>query len=174
MTPREVEEYKALRATIGQRGTARVWIFVAGAATWAAISVATASLLVTPLDTLLPLFVLAATFEAVFTLHVGVERIGRYLQVFHETPDERACWESIAMAFGTPARGVSADPLFVVSFAIAAILNFVPVAFASPVPAEIVGVGAFHLLFIVRLIGARRAAARQRAVDLARFKELKG
>jgi len=28
MTPRELEEYRALRHTIRERGTARVWIFV--------------------------------------------------------------------------------------------------------------------------------------------------
>ena len=30
MTPRELEEYRALRETIRERGTARVWIFVVG------------------------------------------------------------------------------------------------------------------------------------------------
>ena len=30
MTARELEEYRALRATIRERGTARVWIFVVG------------------------------------------------------------------------------------------------------------------------------------------------
>src|SRR3954465_15690792 len=43
MADRDVEEYKALRATIRQRGTARAWIFVAGLAAWAALTLATAS-----------------------------------------------------------------------------------------------------------------------------------
>ena len=37
-----------------------------------------------PLATLVPLLVLAAAFECVFALHVGIERVGRYLQVFYE------------------------------------------------------------------------------------------
>ena len=84
MTPREVEEYRALRATIRERGTARVWIFVAGLAAWAASAIATTALAAPPLATLLPLLVLAAGFEALVTVHIGVERIGRYVQVFLE------------------------------------------------------------------------------------------
>jgi len=44
---------------------------------------------------------------------------------------------------------------------------------ANPIAAEIVFVGGAHLLFILRVIVARAAAARQRTVDLARFQELK-
>jgi len=39
MTPRELEEYRTLRNTIRQRGTARVWMFLAGLAIWAALTV---------------------------------------------------------------------------------------------------------------------------------------
>ena len=84
MTARDQEEYRALRSTIRGRGTARVWIFVAGIAAWAAVLVATAALAAPPAGMLVPLLVLASTFEAVFALHIGVERIGRYIQVFYE------------------------------------------------------------------------------------------
>ena len=84
MTPRELEEYTALRETIRERGTARVWIFVAGLVAWAALVIATAALAALPVATLLPLLILAGTFEAVFSLHAGVERVGRYIQVFFE------------------------------------------------------------------------------------------
>ena len=84
MTGPEHDEYVALRATIRERGTARVCVFVGGIAAWVAATIATAALASTPVATLLPLLLLASTFEAVFALHVGVERIGRYLQVFHE------------------------------------------------------------------------------------------
>ena len=84
MTPRELEEYRTLRDTIRQRGTTRVWVFLAGLTAWAALTVATAALAALPVATLLPLLILAAAFEAVFSLHVGVERIGRYVQVFFE------------------------------------------------------------------------------------------
>ena len=58
------------------------------------------------------LLLLVATFEAVRTLHLGVERIGRYLQVFHEpeppAPGD-ARWEHVAMALGpgSPERPVT-------------------------------------------------------------------
>lgn len=171
MTPRELEEYKALRATIRERGTARVWVFIAGLAGWAALVVATTALTALPAAALLTLFFLAATFEAVFTLHVGVERIGRYLQVFHEAPEDRASWEAVAMAFGS-ARGAATDPLFIVCFSIATVLNFTPVLMAGPQAAEVIGIGAAHLALLARMLAARRAAGGQRAADLARFREM--
>lgn len=173
MTPREIEEYTELRSTIRERSTTRIWVFVAGTACWAALNVATAVLLSTPLDTLLPLLMLTATFEAVFAIHVGVERIGRYLQVFHEAPEERASWETVAMSFGAPAAGTATDPLFVVTFGVAAVLNFLPILLVAPQPVELFAIGALHALFIARLIRARAAAGRQRAGDLARFQQMK-
>jgi hypothetical protein len=168
---REEEEYRALRATIRQRGTARICIFVTGIVTWAALAVGTAAVTSAPVTTLLPLLVLAAAFEAVFSLHVGVERIGRYLQVFHET--EGAGWEQTAMTFGRPRGAAAPDPLFVVPFLIATLFNAAPVMIVQPVPVELVFVGGAHALFVLRIVVARASAARQRAVDLARFQEMK-
>ena len=169
MTAREQDEYSALRATIRERGTARVWVFVAGVAAWAAIAVATAALASTPLAGLLPLLVLAAAFEGVFALHVGVERVGRYLQAAY---DDR--WEQAAMAFGRPKGAVAADPLFIAIFALAALFNVMPALFTHPTTEELVFVGGGHALFLLRLTAARVAAARQRAIDLARFREILG
>ena len=64
MRERAQEEYRALRATIRERGTARVWVFIAGIVAWGAITVATATLAPTPLAVLLPSSS-RATFEAV-------------------------------------------------------------------------------------------------------------
>lgn len=171
MTARDDEEYRALRATIRQRGTARVCIFVAGIAAWAGLAVGTAAVTSAPVATLLPLLVLAAAFEAVFSLHVGVERIGRYLQVFHETADSG--WEHAAMTFGRPAGAAASDPLFVVLFLLATIFNAAPMAIARLVPVELVFVGGAHALFALRLVVARIVAGRQRAIDLARFHQIK-
>ena len=77
MTPREQEEYKALRSTIRERGTARPWMALCGFVAWAALLLATAALSAPPVASIVPLLVLAAAFECVFALHVGVERIGR-------------------------------------------------------------------------------------------------
>ena len=111
-----------------------------------------------------------ATFEAVFALHIGVERIGRYLQVFHE-PDARCRdWERTAMAFGRGVPGSAPIRCSSWVFALATLLNFVPVMLAGPVAIEVYESGA-HTGVPRRLAIARRAAARQRAVELARFVE---
>jgi hypothetical protein len=173
MTASGPDEYNALRATIRERGTARVCVFAAGIAVWAAIVIATAVLASTPLATLLPLLVLAAVFEAIYALHVGVERIGRYIQVFHETDASRG-WEHAAMAFGRPKGAASVDPLFVMVFLLAGLFNIAPALILQPATEELVFVGGAHVLFALRLIVARSAAARQRAIDLARFQQIKG
>jgi hypothetical protein len=167
MTDRAVEEYKVLRATISQRGSVRTCVFVLGLAIWCIVAVA-ATFVSIPLITILPLVLLAGTFEAVFALHVGVERVGRYLQVFH---DDR--WEQTAMAFGAPLAGTGSDPLFIVFFGLAAVCNFVPVLLVEPVRIELATIGGVHALFLVRLVVARRVAGRQRAADLERFRQIK-
>jgi hypothetical protein len=115
------------------------------------------------------LLILAAAFEAVFALHVGVERVGRYLQVFYEDQ-----WEHAAMGFGRPAGAVATDALFSVPFLIAALFNLGPAAVVNPVPVEWIFVGGAHALFALRVVVARFAASKQRAIDLERFRQLKG
>jgi hypothetical protein len=171
-TGRALEEYTALRATIRERGTIRVCVFAGGIVAWAALMVATATLASSPVATLLPLLVLGSIFEAVFALHVGVERVGRYLQVFHET-DDAAGWEQAAMAFGRPRGAAAVDGLFAIPFLLAAVFNVAPLLVADPTRAEVVFVGGAHALFVLRLAVARRAAAAQRPIDLERFLELK-
>ena len=167
MTPIEREEYRALRATIRSRGTMRPWVFLVGLTAWAGLAIGTAELVSIPLATLVPLLVLAAAFEAVFALHVRVERIGRYLQVFYAD-----AWERTAMAFGPPLAGTSADPLFALFFALATVFNFAPLLLAGPTTSELVFIGGTHALVLARIAFARRAASRQRPVDLARFQQL--
>ena len=167
MTGPEQEQYRALRDTIRERGTLRVWVFVAGVIAWAALTITTAALLSPPVVTLLPLLVLAATFEAVYALHVGVERVGRYLDVFFDDS-----WEAAAMAFGRPAGAAAIDPLFAVVFAIAALFNLTPLLIAQPTAPELIFVGGGHALFGVRLVFARLTASKQRAIDRERFREL--
>lgn len=171
MDQRGQEEYRALRATIRERGTARVWVFVAGIAAWAALTATIAALASPPVATLLPLLVLAAAFEGVFALHVGVERVGRYIQVKFE--EDGGGWEHASMAFGRPHGAAAADALFIVPFLLAACFNVAPALIAEPTGPELVFVGGAHALFVLRLIVARVAAARQRAIDLARFQELR-
>lgn len=168
MTPREPEEYTALRATIRERGTARVYVFAAGMAAWAGLTLTTLALTLSPVATLIPLLALAATFEAVLALHVGVERIGRYLLVFHDD-----AWERRAGAFGRPAGAIAVDPLFTAPFLVASVLTLVPVLATSPIVQELVVVFTALAVFIVRVLRARAAATRQREVDTARFLSMK-
>lgn len=167
MTSRDVEEYGALRATIRERGTARVWIFVVGLVGWAALTTGVAALSSTPLSVLLPLTILAAVFEAVLALHVGVERIGRYLQVAYEDR-----WEHAAMHFGRPRGAIALDALFTPIFLIAAVVNIAPVVILDPTRSELAFVGGAHVLFVLRLFVAKAATGRQRSIDLERFQQL--
>jgi hypothetical protein len=173
VTPRETEEYRALRATIGERGTTRVWLALLGLGAWGALTIAASSLTPWPVATLVPLLVLAAAFESVFAMHTGVERIGRYLQVFYEDDESVRAWEHQAMAYGGRFPGTGSDALFAAHFCTATFLNFIPVALANPVPVEYVIVGSMHLLVVGRILQARMQARRQRSVDLERFQQLK-
>jgi hypothetical protein len=171
MSDRAYAEYLELRATIRQRGTARLVLAPVIFVGWAGAAVATGSLNSTAISMLVPLLVLAAGFEALFALHINVERIGRYVQVFHE-PD--GGWEHVAMTFGQrfPATGAP-DPLFSRLFVFAVSANFIPVAlWADSIP-EIAVFAAFHLVLVNRIRVARGIAARQRGEDLERFTAIK-
>jgi len=167
MSTPQPDEYGALRATIRERGTARVWVLVVGLLVWAALAAATAALTSPPVAALIPLVALAATFEAVFSLHASVERIGRYLLVAYD--DE---WERVAAAFGRPSGAIAIDPLFTVLFLVAAVVNLEPLMVTQPTREELVFVGGAHALLALRVIVARAAAARQRKVDAERFRQI--
>lgn len=163
------EEYLVLRQTIRERGTARMVLVPLLFVGWAAIAVATTAWITLASGTLIPLLLLVAGFEAVFALHVSVERIGRYLQVFHEA---QGGWEHIAMRFGQRFPGAGPDPLFTRLFLLATAINVLPAALAG-LPIEVAVVAALHLGFVFRLRAAGSYAARQRAEDLDRFSQLR-
>jgi hypothetical protein len=163
-------EYQAMRATIVQRGTVRMVLAPATFVAWAGTAVATTAVITVAVSTLVPLMVLAAGFEAIYALHVNVERIGRYLQVFHE-PD--GGWECVTMEFGRRFPNAGTDPLFSRLFALAVSVNFLPVALGGELP-EMVVLALLHLLFINRIRSARSFASRQRTEDLERFRALLG
>ena len=167
MTLRETE-FQVLRDTIAWRGTMRQCLLPVTVIGWSL----TAGLLLAfdkgAAASLFSLGVLVSGFEAIHALHVGVERIGRYLQVFYENGGEGPLWESAAMRFGPGLPGAGIDPLFTSVFVGAAIIN----AAILPRPVDTVWDGvaiAAHVAFLVRAIRARRAAAQQRAVDLETF-----
>lgn len=168
------EEFIELRATIRERGSARIYVFVLSIAVWAGLTVAIALVGAAPVFTIVPLLVLWAGFEAVFQIHVGVERIGRYLQAYLEEAHASGVrWETTAMAFGRGFRAAGSDPLFVAVFAAAAFLNTLPALGEARVVLETATIAGAHVLFVARVLVARRAAAMQRDRDLERFRTLK-
>jgi len=159
------EEYRALRATIRERGTARMVLAPIVFVAWAATAIATTAVITVAVSTLVPLMVLAAGFEALFALHVNVERIGRYLQVFHEGDGG---WEHVAMRYGQRFPASGPDPLFSRLFILAVSLNFLPAALGGAIP-EIVVLVVIHLILVNRIRLARQFAASQRQEDFTKF-----
>ena len=162
-------EYAAMRATIRERGTARLVLVPIIFIAWAATSVATAAVIAVALSTLVPLMVLAAGFEGIYALYTNVERIGRYVQVFHE---REGGWEHVTMEFGRHYPGGGPDPLFGRLFAIAVSINYIPAALGGT-PVELALLAIAHLAVIFRMRVARVAAAGQRAADLQKFEALR-
>jgi hypothetical protein len=127
-----------------------------------------------PVASLFSLAVLVGGFEAIHALHVGVERIGRYVQVYYESGEDSPQWETTAMAVGPALPGGGVDPLFTVVFASATILNLIPALLPTPLDyRELVVIGAVHVGFLVRLVRSRGAAARQRPVELESYRAVK-
>jgi hypothetical protein len=164
------EEFAALRSTIRDRGTVRMILLPVTFGLWAAAAIATTATIQLPIAALVPLLLLAAGFEAIYALHANVERIGRYLQVFHE-PD--GGWEHVAMTFGQRFPGRGPDALFSTLFLMATALNYLPIALGGTTP-ELVAGGMLHLLLAVHIGTARSRASKQRALDLERFEAIRG
>lgn len=174
MNTLRTHEYAACRAAIRERGTVRVLLFWAVIAAWAIFAIVTTVVSGVPATSVFPLLVLAAGFEAIYSLHTGAERLGRFLQVFyeeHDAAENAPAWERAIMTYSQRYPRAAPDPLFGPVFLAAVALNFLPVALAG-VLAELAGLGALHLLVVLRVILARRRAARQRAEDLERFRRI--
>jgi hypothetical protein len=174
MSPSQ-SEFTVLRQTIAARGTVRMALLPVTVIGWTAMTAALLQGMTIPgLLGLVSLSVLIAGFEAIHALNVGVERIGRYLQVYYEgRGGDGPMWETTAMSVGPGLPGGGIDPLFTVVFIAAGALNL---ALAVPelrtVP-ELVSVVPVHAIFWIRVIRARGAAARQRAVDLETYRAVK-
>jgi hypothetical protein len=181
-----VEEYRALRATIRERGTMRALVTTITFVSWAGLSLTAVALFVLPPLALIPLLALAAGFEVIFAMHVGVERIGRYIQRRFETGDGLPGWEHAAMKVGAATHaGGGVDPLLTWPFVFATLLNLMIVLIMQTDPGPVdeatmatfegippVSFGVFALLhgaFIARLFSARRFARGQRERDLQLF-----
>ncbi len=166
----QIEEFRALRDTIGRRGTVRVVLQWAGLVAWAPVLAAVLVWLPFPVAAAVPLLLLVATFEAARTLHLGIERIGRYLQVFHE-PDPPAPgdarWEHVAMALGPRVPGAAGHPLGVPVFLMATLLNGLAVMIPGPQPVEWIAMLLLHLAFVAWMAVCDQRMRRQREQELA-------
>lgn len=168
-----LEEYRSLRAVIRERGSLRVGLFAMTLAAWALTTVAVSALLVQPMASLVPLLILVAGFEAGHALHVGAERIGRYLYVRYESEGGPA-WEKTIGAFGAgqmPFLGRPSGAHFALVFALAVAVNLLVLALGA-LPQELAALALIHALALARIVAARHAAAGQRARDETRFREL--
>ncbi len=165
-------EFAELRRTIAVRGTVRLVLGPTAVGLWAVVAMS-ARYGDPRVQILLPLLVLAAGFECVRALHIGVERIGRYLQVFHEG-DRRDLprWESAAMAPATPQPGLALSPLFSPIFSLAGLAN-AALSWDPLAPALVVAWAGLHAALLVRIAVATRACRKQRAADLAHYQALR-
>jgi hypothetical protein len=77
------------------------------------------------------------------------------------------------MAVGPALPGGGIDPLFATVFLCATVLNLIPALLPEPTPLELGVIATLHMLFVVRVLRARIAAARQRAVELESFRALR-
>lgn len=165
-------EFVVLRQTIAIRGTARMALVPVTLLGWAVLTLVLLVAGGPPVATVVTLAVLVGGFEAVHALHVGAERIGRYLQVYYEALADGPRWETAVMTVGPALPGGGIDPLFSVIFVGATVVNLVPLLVPRPTLLEAGVVATFHVAFLVHVVRARLAASRQRAVELESFKAL--
>jgi hypothetical protein len=165
-------EFVVLRQTIAIRGTARMALVPVTLLGWAVLTLVLLVAGGPPVATIVTLAVLVGGFEAVHALHVGAERIGRYLQVYYEALADGPRWETAVMTVGPALPGGGIDPLFSIVFVGATIVNIVPALVPAPTAVEVGVIALLHFGFVFRVVRARLAASRQRAVELESFKAM--
>lgn len=178
-------EFDILRNTIRSRGTARIALLVSGIASWALVLTLILIWLPNPVAAAIPLLILVAVYEANRVLHLGVERIGRYLQVFYEEGPSAGvaevsarsitppAWERAAMILGPAMPGAGGHPLFLPVFVLATLINLLAVLLPGPIELEFLVMAVPHFAFVAWLIYADRGMRKQRGVELHRFRELR-
>jgi hypothetical protein len=167
-------EFTVLRHTISTRGTVRIILLPVTLIGWSAlVSTSLITGHVSPAGPLFSLAILAGGFEAIHALHVGVERIGRYLQVYYEVSTDGPQWETTCMLVGPALPGGGVDPLFTLLLGGATLANLLPLLWGTPTRTEVALLVALHAGFLVRLARARWAAARQRTVELESYRAIR-
>ena len=116
----------------------------------------------------MPLVVLLATFEVVRSLHLGVERIGRYVQVFFEEAGWRcADWRrrpgnARRCSFGPSVPGAGGHPLFLPCLPAGDRRQFARGHVPGPTADRIGDARVPHLAFVVWMLYCDRGMRKQR------------
>ena len=163
----QLEEFRALRASIRERAIARVLLLAMTWLGWAAL--ATAIMLVVPAPLLLavPLVVLLAAFEVNLGTVRAAERVSNYLRVVFEERRAVSGWESASADLASRYPSSVGDPLFVWVFIAVLCANYLCVVIAIPETTDptararedsldLALVTALHLALVVRFVLARR------------------
>jgi hypothetical protein len=179
--PWGLEEFRQLRATVGARSTVRVLVSLLTFVSWAGLATLVIDRGAPPRGMLLPLAILWVGFELVAGLHIGVERIGRFLQVFYEGGAATPKWETAIALFGQSeaAKAASVRPLLAREFVAAALGSiglglWAPAALGSGLgpPLETILVLVAHIAFVWRVLQVDRQTRGQRARDEAAFQSV--
>jgi len=165
-------EFTVLRQTIALRGTVRMTLVPLVSLGWAVLTLLLLLYGGPPIACIVSLGVLVGGFEAVHALHVGAERIGRYVQVYYEAPADGPRWETAVTTVGPALPGGGIDPLFSVVFVGLTAINLLVALVPLPTRLELGAVAVLHLGFVFRVVRARLAATKQRAVELESFKAM--
>ena len=155
-------------------------VALAGISAWAGAMLGVLIWLPNPLAAVVPLLILVTAFEVIRSLHLGVERIGRYIQVFFEEDVAKEvaslqppAWEHTAMAFGPSVPGAGGHPLFFPIFLLATFVNLIAVILPGPLPIEIGTLLVPHVAFIAWMLYCDRGMRQQRTTELVRYRALK-
>jgi hypothetical protein len=179
----QLEEFRALRASVRERAIARVLLLAMTWLGWAAL--ATAIMLVVPAPLLLtvPLVVLLAAFEVNLGTVRSAERVSNYLRVVFEERRAVPGWETASADLARRYPASAGDPLFLWVFVAVLSANYVCVVIAIPETVDptararedsldLALVTALHLSLVLRFVLARRSLHTGRARDLERLRSV--
>ena len=177
----QIEEFRALRATIRDRAIARVILLAISWVGWAAI--ATAIMLVLPATPLLalPLVLVLAAFEVNLVAVRATDRICDYLRVVFEERRAVPGWETASADLAGRHPAATADPLFFWIFVAVLCANYLCVVVAVGETADpsarvredsldLAVATVLHGAVLLRFVLARRGLVSGRAGELERLR----
>ena len=181
----QLEEFRALRAAIRERTSARLLFLAIAWVGWA--SLATAIMLVLPAVPLLvlPLVVLLAAFEVNLAIVRGAEHIAAYLRLAFEERRAVPGWETASADLARRYPKSDADPAFFWPFVAVLGANYLCVVLAVGETADpaihvredsldLALVTALHAAVLVRFVLGRRWLVGGRERELQRLRAVTG